>query len=114
MKRCSTSLIMRETETTMRVHLTPGRSAVAVQLLSCVQPFAAPWTAACQAPRLALSPRVRSNSNHHHQSAWPSSKCLQTINAREGVEEREPSYTVGGNVNWCGHYEKIYGDSLKN
>ena len=24
---------------------------------------------------------------------------LQTINAGEGVEKREPSYTVGGNVN---------------
>ena len=27
------------------------------------------------------------------------SKSLQTINAREGVEKREPSYTVGGNAN---------------
>ena len=30
---------------------------------------------------------------------WPSSKNLQTVNAGEGVEKREPSYTVGGNVN---------------
>ena len=29
----------------------------------------------------------------------PSSKNLQTINAGEGVEKREPSCTVGGNVN---------------
>ena len=29
---------------------------------------------------------------------------LQTINAGEGVEKREPSYTVGGNVNWYSHY----------
>ena len=29
----------------------------------------------------------------------PSSKNLQTINAGEGVEKREPSYIVGGNVN---------------
>ena len=27
------------------------------------------------------------------------SKSLQAINAREGVEKREPSYTVGGNAN---------------
>ena len=27
------------------------------------------------------------------------SKSLQIINAGEGVEKREPSYTVGGNVN---------------
>jgi len=30
---------------------------------------------------------------------WPSSKSLQTINAGEGVEKRECSCTVGGDVN---------------
>ena len=34
-----------------------------------------------------------------HWSEWPSSKSLQTINAGEGVEKREFSCTVGGNVN---------------
>ena len=34
-----------------------------------------------------------------HQSEWPSSKSLQTINAGEGAEEREPSCISGGNVN---------------
>ena len=33
------------------------------------------------------------------QSEWVLSKILQTINAEEGVEKREPSYTVGGNAN---------------
>ena len=37
-----------------------------------------------------------------------------TINAGEGVEKREPSYTVGGNVNWYSHYGEQYGGSLKN
>ena len=37
-----------------------------------------------------------------------------TINARVGVEKREPSYTVGGNVNWYNHYGERYGGSLKN
>ena len=34
-----------------------------------------------------------------YQSEWPSSKSLQTTNAGEGVEKRECSCTVGGNVN---------------
>ena len=34
------------------------------------------------------------------------------INAGEGVEKRESSYTVGGNVNWCSHYGEQYGGSL--
>ena len=57
MKRCSTSLIIREMEikTTMRYHLTPVTMAII--------------------------------------------KSLQTINAGEGVEKRECSCTVGGNVN---------------
>ena len=31
-----------------------------------------------------------------------------------GVEKKEPSYTVGGNVNWCSHYGEQYGPSFKN
>ena len=49
-----------------------------------------------------------------HQYEWLPSKSLQIINAGEGVEKREPSYTVGGNVNWCSHYGEQYGDSSKN
>ena len=57
MKRCLTSLIIREMKikTTMRYHLTLVRMAAI--------------------------------------------KSLQAINAGEGVEKREPSYTVGGNAN---------------
>ena len=29
------------------------------------------------------------------------------------MEKREPSYTVGGNVNWYSHYGEQYGGSLK-
>ena len=47
------------------------------------------------------------------QPQLPSSKILQTINAGEGAEKKEPSYTVGGNVNLCSHYGKQYGSSLK-
>ena len=57
MKRCSTSLIIREMriKTTMRYHYTPVR-------MTAIQ-------------------------------------SLQAINAGEGVEKREPSYTIGGNAN---------------
>ena len=48
-----------------------------------------------------------------HWSEWPSSKSLQTINAGKGVEKRECSCTVGGNVNWYSHYGIWYRDSLE-
>jgi len=41
------------------------------------------------------------------------SKSLQIINAGVGVEKSKPSYTIGGNVNRCSHYEEEYGGSLK-
>ena len=31
-------------------------------------------------------------------------KSTNNINAGEGMEEREPSCTVDGNVNWYSHY----------
>ena len=57
LKRCSTSLIIREMQikATLRYHFMPVRMLL--------------------------------------------SKSLHAINAGEGVEKREPSYTVGGNAN---------------
>ena len=40
-------------------------------------------------------------------------KSLQTINAGEGVEKRERSCTVGGDVNSYSHCGRQYGDSFK-
>ena len=49
-----------------------------------------------------------------HQSEWPSLKSLWTANAGEGVEKKEPSYIVAGNVSWCSHCGKQYGVSSEN
>ena len=42
-------------------------------------------------------------------SEWPSLVRLQITNAREGMEKREPSYTVGRNKNWYNKFGKQYG-----
>ena len=38
-------------------------------------------------------------------------KNLQTINAGEGMEEKEPSCAIGRNVNWYSHYGRQYAGS---
>ena len=45
---------------------------------------------------------------------WLSATNKQTINAGDGVEGRELSYTVGGNVNGYRNYGEQYGYSFKN
>ena len=49
-----------------------------------------------------------------HRSERLLSKSLQKINAREGVEKREPSYIAGGNANWYSHCGEQCGNSFKN
>ena len=50
--------------------------------------------------------------SHTGQNGWLS-KSLCTINSGEGVEKREPSYTVGGNAKYYSHYGEQCNDSLK-
>ena len=47
------------------------------------------------------------------KSEWPSSKSLQIVNAKKGVEKKEPFYTVDGNVNWYSQWRR-YGSYFKN
>ena len=49
-----------------------------------------------------------------HWSEGVSSKSPQTINIGEDMKKREPSCTVGWNVNWYSHYGEQNGDSFKN
>lgn len=59
------------------------------------------------------SPQRNADSNHGEVAlaAWLSSKRLEVTNVGEDVERREVLCVVGGNVNWCGHYEKQCGVS---
>ena len=52
---------------------------------------------------MQMKPTMRSITSH--LSEWPSLKSLQIINAGEGVEEKEPLYIAGGNVNLYSHCE---------
>ena len=45
----------------------------------------------------------------HHPTVYK-----QEVLAGEGVEKKEPQYTVGGSGNWCNHFGKQYEDSSEN
>ena len=49
-----------------------------------------------------------------HLPEWLASKRPQITNVGEDAEKRELSYTVDGNVNWCGHCGKGCGAFSKN
>ena len=43
--------------------------------------------------------QIKTTVRYHLTPKWLLSKSLQTINAGEGAEKREPSYTIGGKAN---------------
>ena len=49
-----------------------------------------------------------------HLLKWLSPKRQEITSVSQDVETREPSCTIGGNVNWRSHCGKQYGGSLKN
>ena len=63
--------------------------------------------------RMITKIKIINTSIISHWSEWPSSKRPQTINFGEGVEKRDASCTVGGNVNWYSHYGERFGDALE-
>ena len=59
-----------------------------------------PW-----GPKESDTTEQLSNSSHHLTPVRMAIiKNLQQTNAGEDVEKREPSFTVGGHVRWCGQY----------
>ena len=58
--------------------------------------------------------QIKTTMNYHFTPLKISIMKKSTINAIEGVERRESSYTVGENVNWYYHCGEQYGSSLKN
>lgn len=51
---------------------------------------------------------------NHHLTPFRTTIKKSTVNAGEGMEKRNPPPLVGGNINWCSHYEEDYGGSFKN
>ena len=54
----------------------------------------------CSTSLIIRAMQIKTAVRYHFMLVrWLLSKSLQTINAGEDVEKREPSYTVGGNAN---------------
>ena len=59
--------------------------------------------------------QVKTTMRHHpHLLEWLLSKWQEGTSVGQNTEKSEPLCTVSGNVNWCSHYGKQYGDSSKN
>ena len=59
----------------------------------------------CSISLIIRKMQIKTTMRYHlTQVRMTMSKSLQTINAGEGMEKKEPSYTFGGDANWYSHY----------
>ena len=68
----------------------------------------------CSAPLIVREMQIKTTLRYHRTLVRMTTiKSLQIISAGEGLKKRDPSYILGGHVNWSSHYGKQYGGSLK-
>ena len=53
----------------------------------------------CSTSLIIREMQIKTTGTILRRSEWLLTKSLQTINAGEGVEKKEPSYTAGRNAN---------------
>ena len=96
---------------------TTATEARVPRVLAAQQEKPPQWEAHAPQPRVVPARSNQRKPVHSNEDPMQpkikKKKSLQIINSGWGVEKREPSYTVGGNVNWFSHNGKQYGGSLK-